>query len=133
MNIDIVKDSIHGERQRNRPWNIALGVIACLCTIVTDFALPTDERALAQEAIWFLCSVGFLFIAVRRTLRRRQLIAPFVLTLLVQASLMYLLWHLFPLQNSLLLIALWIPGILILGLVFAIFARIIDPHGPRPV
>jgi len=132
MKIDTVKKQISIKRQRNRPWNITLGLAFGVAAICTDFYLPAAMKAVVQETIWSLCAVGFLFIGIRRVLKRKQLILPFLLTLTVQCILAYLARSLFPLNNSLSLIIFWAPGILILGIVFACLARLFDPFGPRP-
>jgi hypothetical protein len=132
MNIDTAKEKIRAYRKINRPWNIALGIAFGIAAIYTDFYLQPANRAVVQEAIWSLCAVGFLFIAIRRVLRRRQLLLPFFITLMVQGLLVVLARSLFPLENSLLLTLFWAPGILLLGVVFACCARLIDPGGPRP-
>jgi hypothetical protein len=121
------------------PKNLGLGIlgatIALAMTIllpISDFYLPNEQRGFAQQAIWFLCSVGFLLIAVRGTLKRKQLLLPFGVTILAQCLLMYAFRSWFPLSNSLLLIIFWLPGIAILGITFAALARLLDPHGSRP-
>jgi hypothetical protein len=75
---------------------------------------------------------GFLFIAMRRTLKRKQLRIPFALTILFQCLLMYAFKVCFPLSNSLVTILFVVPGAAVLAFVYALFARILDPHGPRP-
>jgi hypothetical protein len=132
MNIDIAKERIKRMRQENRPWNIALGVLFGVGAIIIDFYMRSGIRGQAQEALWSICSVGFLLIASRRVLRRTQLLLPFGLTLVLQLGLVMLARPLFPLSNSLQLIFIWVPGIALLGIAFAAFARLIDPKGPRP-
>jgi hypothetical protein len=132
MNIHTAKEQIAQKRSENRPWNIALGVLFGVVAIATDFYIPTNMRASFQEALWSLCSVGFLFIGIRRVLKRTQLLLPFGLTLLLQCVLVFFTRSLFPLSNSLLLILFWAPGIFVLGVAFAALSRLLDPSGPRP-
>jgi hypothetical protein len=132
MNINKAKEQISQKRSENRPWNIVLGVLFGVGAIATNFYVPTNMRPQCQEALWSLCSIGFLFIGIRRVLKRTQLLLPFGLTLLFQAGLVFLTRTLLPLSNSLLLILLWAPGVFVLGFVFAGFSRWLDPSGPRP-
>jgi hypothetical protein len=132
MNIYEAKKQISQKRQENRPWHIALGVLFGIGAIATDFYVSAIRRAQCQEVLWSLCSIGYLFLGIRRVLKRTQLLLPFGLTLLFQVWLVLLTRSLFPFSNSLLLILLWIPGIFVLGFVFAGFSRLLDPSGPRP-
>src|SRR5271154_76797 len=101
MDIGTVNKIIRNKRRENRPWNIALGLVFGAAAICTDFYLPFAMRAVVQETIWSLCSVGFLFISIRGVLKRRKLLVSFLLTLIVQFLLVYLARPLFPLSNSL--------------------------------
>jgi hypothetical protein len=133
MDISSAKIEIAKIRRANKPISITLGLCFALAAIYIDSYMAPSSRGIAQQLTWSLFSVGFLFVFTRRLLRRKRLIGPFILTIMVQALLAYALNPLFPFTSSLILVVLGVIGIFILGVVFACFARLIDPFGPRPI
>jgi RsiW-degrading membrane proteinase PrsW (M82 family) len=132
MNIATAKHRIKINARRNRPWTWALGLAFGVAAIYTDYYLNIARRATAQEAMWFLCALGLLVIGLWRTLHRKQLLIPFVLTLIIHILAIYSMRSFFPLDNSLLVILFWAPETVLLFFVFACFARLLDPFGARP-
>jgi hypothetical protein len=133
MNVSSAKTEMKRMGRANRPFNIGMGVCFATAAIYIDFYLAPSKRGIAQQLTWSFLAVGSLFIATRRIFRRKQLISPFILTLIVQCLFAYAVRPLFPFANSLILIIFWAAGVVVLGVVFACFARILDPFGPRPM
>jgi hypothetical protein len=133
MNISSAKIEIAKIRRANKPANIVMGLCLGIAAIYIDVYMTPSRRGMAQQLTWSLFAVVSLFIGVRRVLRRKQLIGPFILTIMVQGLLAYALNPLFPFTSSLILIVFGVAGIFVLGFVFACFARLIDPFGPRPI
>lgn len=127
-----IREEIRLRRRINRPWSIAFGLFFGISAILIDGYLPFAMRAAAQEATWSICSLGIFFVFIRKFLMRKRLLISFAFTLAIQGCLVYSTRFLFPLSNSLILIIFFVPGIFILGISFAIFSRLLDPHGPRP-
>jgi hypothetical protein len=119
-------------RQRNRPRYIVLGLVFGGGAIYIDFFLEAGKRATGQEILWSVCTLGSLLIGIRKFLNYPRLLLPMVLTLIAHGFIVLLAGRLLPLDNSLTLFFFWIPEIVVLGLVLAVFARFIDPNGARP-
>jgi hypothetical protein len=128
-----VQSKISALRRKNRPYTIAVGVICGIGMIMTDFYLPASSRVIAQQLTWSAFDVGLFVIFLRSFLRRKQLWLPFILTLLAQAGLMILLEPFLPVDHSLLLFIPGCLGIVVLGIIFALFARVFDHGGERPL
>lgn len=127
-----IKGSVRERQRKNRRWFIALGVGFGLASIYLDDYLRPELKAIGQEILWSVGSVACLFMGMKNVLKNSRLLLPFALTLLVQWGMAYLMRSLFPLSNSLLLFVFLLPGIFVLAICFAGFARLLDPHGARP-
>ncbi|NYF89349.1 hypothetical protein RBB79_07335 [Tunturiibacter empetritectus] len=118
--------------QRNRPRWIVLGLLFAGGAIYIDFFLEAGKRAAGQEILWSICTLGSLLIAIRKFLNYPRLLLPIVLTLIAHGLIIVLAGRLLPLDNSLTLLFFWLPELLLLFLVLAVFARLLDPNGARP-
>ena len=132
MKEQYARQQIVSKRKEMRPWVLTVAVIAAGASIYADFYLRPSDKGVAQVSIWSFCALSLLVIGVRRVLRRKQLLLPFLLTVILQCILVYATRSLFPVRNSLILILVWVPGMVVLFVTFACLARVLDPFGPRP-
>jgi hypothetical protein len=119
-------------RQRNRPRWIVLGLVFGGGAIYIDNFLEAGKHAAGQEILWSICTLGSLLIAIRKFLNYPRLLLPIVLTLIAHGFILVLAGRLLPLDNSLTLVFFWLPELVVLFLVLAVFARFLDPNGARP-
>ena len=119
-------------RQRNLPRWIVLGLLFGGGAIYIDFFLEAGKRAAGQEILWSVCALGSLLIGIRKFLNYPRLLLPIVLTLIAHGFIVLLAQRFLPLDNSLTLFFFWIPEIVVLFFILAIFARLLDPDGARP-